>query len=63
MIGLIFIGAGLIGCALVVLTTEAYTQRNGDKYGAARDTRKEGLCVFGTPLVIGVIISIIEWFL
>lgn len=62
MIGLTLFLAGAIGCIMVIGMSVLYTIINGDKYGAAKQTRKEGLCIFGTPLIIGAILIIVSLF-
>ena len=59
-LGLILFLAGVIGCILAIGVTALYTVINGDKYGCAKKTRKEGLYIFGTPLIVGAILIIVS---
>lgn len=52
--------AGFIGCLMFVLVSMIYKSINGDKYGAVREVRNDGLRIFGAILVIGIIITLIQ---
>lgn len=63
MIGIILLLAGLFGCAIALFVSYSYQSLNGDKYGAAKDTRKQLLALFGTPAAIGAAILLVQYIL
>lgn len=63
MIGIIFLFAGLFGCAIALLATYLYQSLSGDEYGAAKEVRKELLALFGTPAAIGAAILLVQYIL
>lgn len=57
-IGQALLFAGLLGCVIVIAMTVFYKALYGDGYDTAKKTRKEGLCLFLPPTIIGLLITL-----